>query len=192
MSGIPIQRRTEYCFYIKATRDPLVQAYLYFKPVNDTIKYDINRLSILSDEGQWWFTYQKPWEETYQQPSRSVVFFGTEELVQIGVRKLYRNWNNVCIVPLKITTKPIRVVSCEICNGDGKQICRDDPSMPFEAICKNCKGVGKCEWKPQFDFIDEDALLQVKKTKTKEGYETFIKLLEGEKEQRAQKQNKRR
>ena len=64
--------------------------------------------------------------------------------------------------------------------------------MPYEEICKKCKGLGKCEEsikKPTYDFIDDDALERVKNNKTVEEYDKFLLRLESEKKQRQRRKD---
>ncbi len=195
MSGIPLQRRTEYCFYVKISRDPLQDAFLYFSPVRDAHKYDISRLCVLSDVGRWWYAYEKlSWDETRETPDRFVVLFGAEEDVNIRIRRLFKKWRDLCLIPLKISpSPPISIQPCTECDGSGRTVSRDDPDMPFEDLCKVCKGMGKMETpikKARFDFIDESALDIVKGTKTADEYDRFLTRLDEEKRQRVLKRKR--
>lgn len=196
MSGIPLQKRTEYCFYVKLDRDPLKDSFLYFTPFPNSIKYSISGVNILSDEGRWWAIYKKPWVEGDDIPNRLIILFGSEIEVFVRSRKIFkRGWKEVCMTPLKISLRPIKIYECEMCNGEGSMLMDYTDVCPIEENCPDCRGLGKVETRPSanphFDFMDDSVIDRVKAEKSLEEYDKFLMRLESEKQQRLEKAMRR-
>lgn len=173
MSGIPIERRTEFCLYVLATSVPQERAILRFLPIAGAIKCDMKKkdtVVFLENEGNWWFAFEKPWNhETEPQPSQFKIFFGSERSATIRARFSFRRWRNVQIVPLDVVDKPLLLEKCTTCAGTGK-FTRNLPSLdpppedaddeermlhemvyapmfelPVEESCNDCRGLGETE-----------------------------------------------
>ena len=201
MSGIPIQKRTEYCLYVLATADPMQDAFLRFTPTRGAIKCDMKKtVAILEDEGRWWFAFQKPWDhQTAPFPSKFLTLFGSRKNVDIRIRSTFNNWKNVQVSPLIITPSQFQRKVCTICDGSGKYVIFYSPDFPIEQMCTECHGVGETEVdqreesksRDRFPFIATGALDHVKATKTIEEYDRFILRLEDEQTQRREKEERR-
>lgn len=142
MSGIPYQKRTEYCFWISGLKrgndkfnSETMDAQLWFNPpppltVNlrdkgfEELKFQVKNIKFLTapmQPGSWYFAYKGPWTSGEAHPYRSELIYSSDSLhVKVKAYKRFRAGpGKVFIVPLKAgnADKEYKIMDCEECNG---------------------------------------------------------------------------
>jgi hypothetical protein len=151
MHGIPLQKRTEYCFWVtglmrgndKANRH-CKDACLWFRPppflsVNmkdkgyEELKIKVGNIVYLNDStksAQWFYAYKGPWTSGEVVPRRGDLYHASD-ILHVKV-KAYKTFNagpgQVIIIPLQVggrDGKEYKIMDCDACDGKSQVCVRD-------------------------------------------------------------------